>query len=273
MAPADTTPTPAATIVLLRERPGGLVETLLMRRHKKSGFMSDAFVFPGGKIDPGDANAEVAAVRELFEEAGVLLAEPCPPAARLAELRTRVNAGTLDFAALVAAEALTLDHTRLRLWSRWVTPSVEPRRFDATFFVAALPGGQVTSYDAKETVEERWLTPAEGLAAHAAGELKLPPPQVRTLYELDTALRDGRAGAATGITGLFAAADERAPHVAPVQPRFCDLGGAMALLLPWDPDYLTRGTGEARPWPAPGPLGTGPSRFVLSGMSWRLESP
>jgi 8-oxo-dGTP pyrophosphatase MutT (NUDIX family) len=258
------TPIPAATVILVRARSaGGGVETLLLRRHKKSGFMSDAFVFPGGKLDLDDAGPDVAAIRESFEEAGVLLATPELSPERRADWRARLNARTATFGELVAAESLTPSRDRLRAWARWVTPSVEPKRFDTRFFLAILPPGQVTSFDDKETTEEAWLTPAEALERHAAGTIKLPPPQVRTLHEM--------APHAHTLDALLAEADRRAPHIAPIMPRFTEIAGGMGLLLPWDPDYETRGQGEGTPWPAANPLGAGPSRFVLQGMSWRLE--
>jgi 8-oxo-dGTP pyrophosphatase MutT (NUDIX family) len=260
------TKTPAATIILVREAAGGGVETLLMRRHRKSTFMSNTFVFPGGKLDPGDASLEAAAIRELFEEAGVLLVRgPALDPGQLAAWRTRLNAGEISFSALLAAERLEPDFARLHAWSRWVTPSVEPKRFDASFYVAEMPPGQTTSYDDRETVEEAWVEPGRGIARHmdAGADFRLPPPQLRTLHEL--------AEAGKSFAAIVAAAAARAPHVAPVMPRFAELGaGQMALLLPWDPEYTTRGTGEAIEWPADHPLGTGPSRFLLDGTSWRL---
>jgi 8-oxo-dGTP pyrophosphatase MutT (NUDIX family) len=257
---------PAATIILVRERPGGGVETLLLRRHRKSSFMSDTFVFPGGKLDADDADLATAAIRELFEEAGVLLVRGALDPERRAAWRARLNAGEASFTRLLREERLEPDFARLHAWARWVTPSIEPKRFDAHFYLAEMPADQATSYDQKETVEEAWVAPAEAIARHldAASGFRLPPPQLRTLHELN------EAGASLGA--LVAAARARAPHVAPVMPRFADLGGGkMALLLPWDPDYGSRGTGEGVEWPAAHPLGVGPSRFMLEGMSWRLD--
>jgi 8-oxo-dGTP pyrophosphatase MutT (NUDIX family) len=266
-------PIPAATIVLLRERAGGGVETLLMRRHRKSTFMSDTFVFPGGKVDPEDRSPEEAAIRELFEEAGVLLVVggTALEQEQLDRWRRELNAGAVRFRALLERERLEPDLSRLHPWARWVTPSVEPKRFDARFYLAELPPGQRTSYDSKETVEEAWVAPDEGITRHLAGGLKLPPPQLRTLHELAEALR--AAGDRVGAMAALADASRaRAPYIAPLMPRFADLGqGTMGLLMPWDPEYATRGTGEAVEWPGGQPLGVGPSRFVLEGMSWRLE--
>lgn len=257
-------PLPAASVILVRERrPGADVEVFLVRRHRKSSFMSDNFVFPGGKIDPEDAGAEVAAIRELFEEAGVLLARGELPAERREAWRRRLNAREAGFAALLAGEGLTPDPARLHWWARWITPAVEPRRFDACFFLAELPSGQTPSFDDKETVEELWIAPAEALARQAAGTLRLPPPQIKTLLELGD-------DAPHGVGRLAARAAERARHPHPIMPRFAQLGAQVALLLPWDPEYETRGVGEAAPLPRGHFLASGPSRFLLEGMAWKL---
>src|SRR5205823_13066364 len=125
------------------------------------------------------------AIRELFEEAGVLITRgPALTTDALAEWRRKLNANEATFAAMLQEERLEPDLARLHYWARWVTPSVEPKRFDARFYVAELPAGQTPSFDQKETVEEIWPTPAEAIARHASGALKLPPPQLRTLTEM-----------------------------------------------------------------------------------------
>lgn len=262
-------PIQASTVVLLRERgPGEEVEVFLVRRHRKSSFMSDAFVFPGGRIDDDDTSPELGALRELFEEAGVLLARGRPLADdERIEWRRRLNSGEARFSELIAT-GVEPDLARLHYWARWVTPSVEPKRFDVRFYVAECPSDQTPSFDRKETTEERWITPSAALATHARGDgsdLKLPPPQVRTLFELAPHARD--------LAAVRRASAERREHPHPVMPRFAQLDDAMALLLPWDPDYETRGVGERTPMPHEHFLATGPSRFVLDGMSWRLTAP
>ena len=114
-------PLPAATTVLLREGRG--VEVFLLKRHKASGFMANAYVFPGGKVDPDDGRPEIAALRELFEEAGVLLVDEEVPFERRAEWRRRLLDGQTTFAALLADERLTPSVGALAWWARWVTPS------------------------------------------------------------------------------------------------------------------------------------------------------
>jgi 8-oxo-dGTP pyrophosphatase MutT (NUDIX family) len=263
MTPTTNTPVaprPAATVILVREGEAGL-EAFLLRRNRKASFMSNAFVFPGGKIDPDDGSAEVAAVRELFEEAGVLLTDrPLAPDAQ-ADWRRRLLANEVTFAALLAAEGLRPDATRLHFWSRWVTPSFEPKRFDASFYLAQLPPGQVPSFDDQETVEELWITPVAALARQADGSLRLPPPQVRTFHEL---------AAAGTVAAAIAASAVRAAAPVAICPRLLPPGAGPAgitLLFPWDADYA-RADGEGE---AVGPghiLANPPSRLTWTGSAW-----
>ena len=112
----------------------------------------------------------------------------------------------------------------------------------------------------RETVDEVWVTPAEAL--ERAGELRLPPPQVRSFIDM-------REPAERGLNALLAATDERATTPLTILPRLCPLESGFALLLPWDPHYASAGTGDAVEM-APGhPLGVGPSRFVLEDMTWK----
>jgi 8-oxo-dGTP pyrophosphatase MutT (NUDIX family) len=263
------TPRSAASVILVRAcaprdpGPGGAgagYEVFLLRRHRKASFMSSTFVFPGGAADPGEDDLRITAARELFEEAGVLLARGMPDApGTLARWRASLLANETTLPALLADAGLAIDTAALRYFAHWITPSVEPKRFSAQFFVAELPAGQTPSFDNRETVDEIWVTPAEALAR--AGELRLPPPQVHTF----AAMRD----AGDDLASLHRAADARgaAPH--PIMPRMCPLPTGFALLLPWDPDYATRGTGDTAPMPADHPLARGPSRFILEDATWK----
>jgi hypothetical protein len=164
---------------------------------------------------------------------------------------------------LIARErpaGLTLSQRGLLPWARWQTPAVEPRRFDAWFFVAELPAGALATSHAHEHVEHRWLTPAAALAAAARRELRLPPPQLRTLWEL--------APLATPAE-VMAAAARRAAHVLPLMPRARQLSEQLQLLFPWDVDYASVDA-EGTPWPADHPLAAGPSRVTLADGFWRL---
>jgi 8-oxo-dGTP pyrophosphatase MutT (NUDIX family) len=254
-----TKPREAAAVILVRAGAGRAAEVLLVRREAKAAFMARSFVFPGGVRD-GEEDLRATAARELFEEAGVLLADRPVDAAAVAALRARSVAGT-PLEELLAEAGLRLDLERLVPFAHWVTPSAEKRRFSARFFVAELPPGQEATPDGAEVVESQWATPKDALAR--SDELLLPPPQLRTVWEL--------RGAATPIE-LLALARARSPHVRALVPRFAPLPETpheFALLLPWDPDHDALGTGDASPWPADHPLAGGPSRFVREGAAWR----
>jgi ribonuclease/clavin/mitogillin len=197
-------PRPAATVVLLRHSAGGL-EVLLTQRPATMAFAADMHVFPGGALDAGDgdpraaarsrlasdgedAAARAAAVRELFEEAGVLLAAAhgaWPSAEPLAEAR----AALLDGSATIADVAETLDlelrTDLLAPLSRWVTPPFVDRRFDVRFFAAELPAAATPSFVGGEVAAHRWLTPRAALDERAAGRIGLWVPTSATLQQLE----------------------------------------------------------------------------------------
>jgi 8-oxo-dGTP pyrophosphatase MutT (NUDIX family) len=249
----------AASVILLRRTPGGF-EVFFVRRHKGSSFMASAFVFPGGAAEEGE-DAKTAAARELFEEAGVLLARDAGVQAETLEvpnqeqLRKRVLGGVPAADALRVA-GLTWALDGLVPWSHWITPSVEKKRFSARFFVCEMPAGQEPRFDATETVDQIWIAPQDAIAR--AADLMLPPPQVRTCWELaqhatlDAVLAAGRARAAE-------------PH--PIMPRLLP-GNAPCLLLPWDPQYIDA-TGDSAPMAYRPKWATGPSRFVLEDRAWK----
>jgi 8-oxo-dGTP pyrophosphatase MutT (NUDIX family) len=260
------TPRAAASVILVRActprgTDGAGYEVFLLRRHRKASFMSSTFVFPGGAADPGEDDLRVTAARELFEEAGVLLAQPAVAItpATLATWRDALHANETTLPALLAGAGLAIDTDALRYFAHWITPSVEPKRFSAQFFVAELPPGQTPSFDNRETVDEIWVTPAEALAR--AGELRLPPPQVHSFAAMRAAGDD--------LASLRRSADDRAAAPHPIMPRMCPLPAGFALLLPWDPDYATAGTGDTAPMPSDHPLARGPSRFILEDATWK----
>jgi len=210
------TPREAATVMLVRDDPD--LQVFMLRRNLESTWVAGAYVFPGGAVDPedrsptllarcpdrDDAGASellglgsgglgywVAAVRETFEEAGVLLARtaatgaPVDPAApHWAELRDALNAGTTSFETLVEGEDLLLDVGALHAFSHWITPDGAPRRYDTRFFVAAAPDGHAYRHDATETVASRWVRPAEALVAADEGEIELIFPTRKSLESL-----------------------------------------------------------------------------------------
>lgn len=261
----EPTPRDAATVILLRpvdDPARGGYEAFLLRRRRGASFMGGAFVFPGGAADPGDVDLRATAARELFEEAGVLLASDAPDRATLAAWRTRALDGA-PLQPILDEHGVTLAPEALHYHSHWITPSAEKKRFSARFYVAVLPAGQTPSFDDRETVDEAWVTPAEALAR--VGELALPPPQLRTFLELI---------ALPTIADVLALCARRSTHPHPVMPRMAPQPSGFALLLPWDPEYATAGTGDAAPMPADHPLAEGPSRFVMEDKAWRhLHAP
>lgn len=252
----------ASSVILLRRAKPGF-EVFLLRRRRDTSFMASAFVFPGGAAEPGE-DAPTAAARELFEEAGVLLARGVEDAETLEApsqrtLRAQALAGG-DATACLAKVGLAWSPEALVPWSHWITPSVEPKRFSARFFVLELPPGQTPSFDDVETVDEVWVRPADAIAR--ARELALPPPQVRTCLEL--------AELAT-IEDVLAAARGRADEPHPILPRLRALvaGQPPCLLLPWDPEYAEAGTGDAAPLTYRPSWARGPSRFVMEDRTWK----
>jgi 8-oxo-dGTP pyrophosphatase MutT (NUDIX family) len=251
----------AASVILLRPA-GASFELYLLRRHRSASFMASSYVFPGGAAEPGE-DARTAAVRELFEEAGVLLARDAGEVGETLELFSQEKLRHKVLAGAPAADVLRLaglafSTDTLVPWSHWITPSIEPKRFSARFFVAELPAGQKPQFDAAETVDQIWLAPRDALARSA--ELALPPPQVRTCWEL------AQHGA---IADVLAAARARAEEPHPIMPRAAPSDRGPCLLLPWDPDYTVTGTGEATPLTYRPRWAVGPSRFYLEAKTWK----
>lgn len=226
-------PRDAATVILLRGGTAGPSEVFLMRRHRKQAFMGGAHVFPGGGLDEADADPElaayidgvtaaaarrllqepdlpdagglaffIAAIRETFEEAGVLLARDTSgrpvdltdpdKVARFASYRLDLHGHRLSLTELARREELRYAPDLLIPYSRWITPGIEPRRFDTRFFLARLPEGQAPVHDRIELSESRWMTPDFALHEHAAGRIVLMPPTLKTIEEL-CAVSTGRA--------------------------------------------------------------------------------
>jgi 8-oxo-dGTP pyrophosphatase MutT (NUDIX family) len=208
-----TPPTPSASVMVLRDSPHGL-EVLLVRRHSDSKVLGGIHVFPGGKLDALDcqtpvsqleqsaevltaslgeamldvasgAGLYVAAMRETFEECGLLLHRELPQHVP-AELRQHLKDG-LGFAAAMAQLGLPLQTSALKPWSRWITPRVPTvlsRRFDVRFFVALAPEGQQALHDDYEVTETVWLTPESALRQYWSGDLGLVPAQILSLSQL-----------------------------------------------------------------------------------------
>ncbi len=178
-------------------------EALLLRRHARAGFVPGAWVFPGGRVDPGDALEGywpdrgagpptpdaafwVAAVREVFEETGVLLASGAhrPEDARLQNWREALLADRVTLLDVLREENLRLDSNGVIHIAHWITPRVEPRRYDTHFFLTALSPDRAVDPDAREMTDALWLRPHEALERHAAGRLPMVFPTVKVLGQL-----------------------------------------------------------------------------------------
>jgi len=217
-------PRDAATLILVRDsdRPSGGIEVLLLQRHARSAFLPGVHVFPGGVVEEVDFAPEmetlcqglsfdqarriikdvspperslgffVAAIREAFEEAGILLAHGGGSQRsiderqrmRLGGYRAKVHVNPSIFVSRLGDEGLKLATDTLFYFAHWITPEVLPIRFDARFFVAVAPSGQEASPDGKETVEARWISPQDALDENKKGMLSLAPPTFHSLSEL-----------------------------------------------------------------------------------------
>ncbi len=253
-------PKDAATVMLLRQSSAGLV-VYMLKRKSSMAFAPGAYVFPGGSVDARDADEQVAwagpdaaewgqifdappslaralvcaAVRETFEESGVMLAGESADSI-VADTtsddweadRHALLDRTLSLAEVLARRRLVLRADLLRPWARWITPVVEPRRFDTRFFAAALPVGQRTRDVGGEAAEVAWVTPAEALAAGDRREILLFPPTAVTLSEL-AACDDVQ----TALTGPR--------QVAPIIPEVHVRDGAVWLTVPGLAGFPGRG--------------------------------
>jgi 8-oxo-dGTP pyrophosphatase MutT (NUDIX family) len=220
----------ASSILLVRDRsgPDGGVEVFLARRHLASGFVAGGYVFPGGRVDPDDAldpsrcvgldeetaNRRlaltsgglahyVAAIRECFEEAGVLLAydragsllDFGDPAVedRFRRLRDQLNAAATSIRTIVNQEDLRLATDRIGYWSHWITPVGEPRRYDTRFFITEAPARQTAAHDDWELTSSAWIAPDEAIERARRGEWMIIFP---TLMNLRALARHPNAAAA-----------------------------------------------------------------------------
>lgn len=269
---------PASTVVLLR--PAEPVEVFLVRRSDSIAFMGGAHVFPGGRVDatdrlddieatsdgmtaavarmsdvPADVAVahHVAALRELFEEAGVLLARPLTAIStiQLERHRRELLAGTVAFADIIRAERLRLALDELAYFAHWVTPEIETRRFDTRFFIARAPDGQTPVHDEGETSHSEWLAPLAAIEQCRSGMISLPPPTWTTLSMLS------RFGSIEEVLTWA-----RTKPIPRVQPRFERRGDQTLLFYPGDPMY-----------PPVDGFDAAETRFVLENRRWRPVTP
>jgi len=236
-----SSPTPAATVLLLRDEAAGGFSVFMVQRSMKSSFMPGAYVFPGGKVEDSDYGLSVdlseeelldrfsgdldldsarahlvAAVREVEEETGVVLGDP----------------------------------SCMEVFSHWITPAMESRRFDTWFLIARMPPDASPGHDDYEVVASRWVEPRSAVASYGSGDILLAPPTYYTLWDL-----------ARFDSAAEAIADSSARQVVGVQPIFQEVDGRWTILLPGDPLY-----------PSSDPV-AGPTRIVMGeGGRWWVVS-
>lgn len=251
------TPLPAATVTLVRDAPRGL-EVLMLQRSHSLAFMPGVYVFPGGGVDAADAGADlqalcagiddaaasralgiergglaywIAALREAFEEAGILLAYDeaggivaFEDAERFHAHRRALHGRQGDFGAILREEGLRLATDRLTYFGHWITPVTVPRRYDTRFFLAAAPERQEAMHDEHETIAHAWMRPQEALDLCARELLNLRFPTIKTLE---------RFAACRTVAELIATVTS-APVVQALLPRVTREGRTV---LPGDPGY------------------------------------
>jgi 8-oxo-dGTP pyrophosphatase MutT (NUDIX family) len=271
---------PASTVVLLRSAPH--LEVFLVRRHDNLAFMSGAHVFPGGRVDAADDIREaehfcdgieaaaarigdlptdaaiahhVAAIRELFEEAGIILARrenaiieiDRDAEERWRQYRHQLATGAISLSEMAAREHLRLALDELAYFAHWVTPEVETRRFDTRFFAAAVPPNQDAAHDEGETTHGEWMRPADAIARCLRDDIALPPPTWTTLRQLEVFPDVGAA-----MTWA------RTRDVPRIQPGFIEQGDSRIVIIPEEAmDQTASGIERAE------------TRFLLGGGRWR----
>ena len=262
-------PRPASTITVLRDAQRG-PEVLMLKRNLSSVFVPGVHVFPGGTLDEADHAAElhalcdgtddalasrilgvehgglaywIAAIRELFEEAGVLLARGSDgtllalaereAAERFHGHRKRMESGEQPFNAVVVDERLRLATDRLRYFGHWITPEGAVRRYDTRFFAAVAPEQQVVQHDNREAIAHEWVRPADLIERHRRGECKLRTPTLHTLQ---------RFADFDAVPALIASLG--AEHDIPaITPRITREG---RIAMPGEPGYEEAATPEGR---------------------------
>lgn len=255
-------PVPAATIILLRET-RGVPEVLMIQRSVKSEFLPDLYVFPGGRVDPqdydladrtGTFDAEraaamastvdpqlahgffVAAIRETFEEAGILLARRPGESqlideattAELAKHRLEVQEGSMSFRDILERENLVLAPELMAVHAHWITPEMMPRRYDTLFFTASTPPGQMAEHDGFESTAHVWIRPEDALEQATTGKRQIVFP---TKCNLETLCGHSDVNAAVSAS--------LARPVVPILPRVASRDGTPTLVIPEEAGYPT----------------------------------
>jgi 8-oxo-dGTP pyrophosphatase MutT (NUDIX family) len=259
-------PKKATTVILLRNKEPAGYEIFLLRRHEKSSFMGGNFVYPGGRVDREDGSLElcsysrgityedahrilgrtsspeesfahwIAGIRELFEEAGILLAydhagnpfeyKNEEERRRFINYRDQLQKGNTTICQFAKESNILLALDQLHYYAHWITPEARSERFDTRFFLARHPEGQEASYDQKETIEGIWLSPQRALEENLNRKIALSPPTLKTLEDLSTFKT---------IDDVFTSLKKNVIH--PILPTLTKISGEPTLLFPWDHEY------------------------------------
>ena len=258
---------PAATVMLVRDHAVNGLEVFMLQRTMKAAFAKGMYVFPGGRVDDVDDATEleaicdqftdahassllgvprgglaywIAAIRECFEEAGVLLArhadeqdalrfDSSDSERRFVELRRAVNDGELAFTDMCLKEHLRLTTDTMQYVSHWITPIGEVRRFDTRFFIAPAPKAQEPLHDDRETIDSLWVSPHEALERFERGDLAMIPPTISNLEFLMPHWTTAEALAAASRVGT--------PVTVLPKLRTDSEGRVVGIILPGDADY------------------------------------
>jgi 8-oxo-dGTP pyrophosphatase MutT (NUDIX family) len=293
-------PKRATTVILLRDRKPEGFETFLLKRHEKSSFMGGNFVYPGGRVDRNDGSLEIcsfskgitldeaqkilggtvsqeeslahwiAGIRELFEEAGVLLAydqegnlfqiKNRGEQEKFLDYRQSLQKSGLTICEMAQKEKLLFALDQLHYYAHWITPEARSERFDTRFFLARYPSGQEASHDRKETTAGAWITPEKALEDNLEGEVALSPPTLKTLEDLSRFKT---------IDEIFTSLRNR--EIKPILPVLTKISSGPLILFPWDPEYTLLQEGEI-PSPLnhgrPSQSGDNTTRLILKEGIW-----
>jgi 8-oxo-dGTP pyrophosphatase MutT (NUDIX family) len=259
-------PKKAATVILLRDKEPGGFDVFLLKRHEKSSFMGGNFVYPGGRVDRDDGSLEIcslskgitleeaqkilkwtfspeesfahwiAAIRELFEEAGVLLAydqkgnlfrvRNREEQEKILNYRKLLQEGKTNICKIAQKEDLLFALNQLHYYAHWITPEARSQRFDTRFFLTRYPPGQEASHDQKETTAGIWITPRKALEENLKGDVILSPPTLKTLEDLSRF---------KSIEDIFQSLNEE--DIRPILPIVTKISDHPFLVFPWDPEY------------------------------------
>lgn len=287
-------PLDSATVILAKESSRGQFKVFLMRRHLAQDFMGGAFVFPGGRLEEADCDLDLAphtrgftgaearrrlqapdlpeekalglyfaALRETFEESGILLAYDASGqiidlsdgerAGRFAGYRLQIHDHRLSLRELAERESLVFAPDLLTPYSHWITPEIESKRFSTRFFLARQPPEQIPFHDTIEMTKSQWLTPSTALERQREGRIVLMPPTIKTLEELNEY---------DALDDLFRDALSR--EIRTILPEAFTTDDGFGVRLPHDPAYKIEAYKQP---PRPGET----SRIVLRGDRWRPE--